>query len=483
MKKAKDLMPELVDLSNFVDCEVSSLHLDSREVKDGGVFFAVKGINQNGMDFIQEAKSKGAKLIISEELVEDSSVIHCSNLKKLLGKFTSRFYSNPSEELTTFCVTGTNGKTTAVEAYSSMCSSLGKKCGYLSTVGKSIDGVKVKDPYALTTPDIISLNTSLYEMLLNGATHAAFEASSHGLDQGRLSGVSVDYAVLTSFSQDHLDYHKSIESYAKAKSILFKDLNPMTSIVQIDSEFGRNLYQDLLNEGAEVFSISLEKESDYLASFRKNKNSLEVSLKSPYGVSEFELNTVSRFIASNVICAMVALNLEGIKIDKIAECASNIAFPAGRMESINIGKDICYVDYAHTPEALKHSLKELKNFHGGEIWCIFGRGGNRDKQKRPIMGQIAEHYSDHVVITDDNPRNEDSKKIIKEILKGTKKSKKIKVISNRREAIKFVLDEMSKRKKMNVLLLAGKGHEDYQIIGSRKNRFDDKETLISLAKN
>ena len=149
------------------------------------------------------------------------------------------------------------------------------------------------------------------------------------------------------------------------------------------------------------------------------------------------------------------------------------------MESINIGKDICYVDYAHTPEALKHSLKEIKNFHGGEIWCIFGCGGNRDKQKRPIMGQIAEHYSDHVVITDDNPRNEDSKKIIKEILKGTKKSKKIKVISNRREAIKFVLDEMSKRKKMNVLLLAGKGHEDYQIIGSRKNRFDDKETLIS----
>ena len=238
-----------------------------------------------------------------------------------------------------------------------------------------------------------------------------------------------------------------------------------------------------IRDRAEVFSISLEKESDYLASFRKNKNSLEVSLKSPYGVSEFDLNTVSRFIASNVICAMVALNLEGIKIDKIAECASNIAFPAGRMESINIGKDICYVDYAHTPEALKHSLKEIKNFHGGEIWCIFGCGGNRDKQKRPIMGQIAEHYSDHVVITDDNPRNEDSKKIIKEILKGTKKSKKIKVISNRREAIKFVLDEMSKRKKMNVLLLAGKGHEDYQIIGSRKNRFDDKETLSSLAKN
>ena len=461
MKKAKDLMPELANLNNFVNCEISSLHLDSREVKEGGVFFAVQGTNQNGKDFIEEAKLKGAKLIISEDLVENSDVIHSANLKELLGKFTSRFYSNPSKELTTFCATGTNGKTTAVESYSSLCRSLGKKCGYLSTVRKSIDGITVEEPSPLTTPDVISLNTSLSEMLLNGASHAALEASSHGLDQGRLSGLSIDYAVLTSFSQDHLDYHKSIESYAKAKSILFKDLNPKNSIVQIDSEFGRNLHHDLL----------------------KKENSLQISLKSPYGVSEFDLNTVSRFIVSNVICSMVALNLEGIEIDRIAECASNITFPPGRMEGINIGKDICYIDYAHTPEALKQSLREIKNFHGGEIWCIFGCGGNRDKEKRPIMGQIAEHYSDYVVLTDDNPRNEDSKEIIKEILQGTSKPSNIKVISNRREAIKFALDGMSKRKKMNVLLLAGKGHEGYQIIGSTKNRFDDKETLISLAKN
>jgi len=483
MKNSKDLMPELVNSKNFVNCEISSLHLDSREVKEGGVFFAIKGKNLNGIDFIEEAKSNGANLVISEELVQDNDVVHCNNLKELLGNFASRFYSFPSQELTTFCATGTNGKTTSVEAYARICTNLGKQCGYLSTIGKSIDGKQIKEPSFLTTPDPISLNNSLSEMLLNGATHAAFEASSHGLDQGRLSGINIDYAVLTSFSQDHLDYHKSIEEYGNAKSILFKELQPKNSFIQIDSEFGRNLYKDLLEIETQVFSISLERESDFSATFKKKNDSLEVSLKSPYGVTEFNLSTISRYIASNVICSMAALSVEGIEIEDLAECVSNITFPSGRLESVRIGKDVCYVDYAHTPEALKLALKEIRDFHKGEIWCVFGCGGNRDKKKRPIMGEIAENYSDHVIITDDNPRNEASKKIIDDILEGTSKSVNIKTISNRREAIKFTLEEMAKRKSMNIMLLAGKGHENYQIIGSKRNKFDDKETLISLTKN
>ena len=482
MKNSKDLMPELVNSNNFVDCEISSLHLDSREVKEGGLFFAIKGNHLNGIDFIEEARSKGAILIISEELVKDNNVVYCKNIKQLIGKFASRFYSFPSKELTTFCATGTNGKTTSVEAYAKICINLGIQCGYLSTIGKSIDGKTVKELSTITTPDPISLNKSLWEMLSNGVTHAAFEASSHGLDQGRLSGINIDYAVLTSFSQDHLDYHKSIKEYGKAKSILFKDLKPKNSFIQIDSEFGGSLYKELLKEKAEVFSVSLEKESDYSASFKKNKDSLEVSLKSPYGITEFTLSTISRYIASNVICSMAALSVQGIKIEKIAESVSGISFSAGRLESISIGKDICYIDYAHTPEALKHTLKEIRDFHEGDIWCVFGCGGNRDKEKRPIMGEIAENYSDHVIITDDNPRNESSNEIIDDILEGTKKSTNIKIIPNRREAIKFTLEEMAKRKDMNIMLLAGKGHENYQIIGSKKYRFDDKETLISLTK-
>ena len=482
MKNSKELMPELLNFKNFVNCKISGLYLDSREVKEGGLFFAIKGKHLNGIDFIEEAKSKGANLIISEELVKDKNVVHCNNIKQLIGKFASRFYSFPSKELTTFCATGTNGKTTSVEAYARICANLGKQCGYLSTIGKSIDGKTVNESSALTTPDSISLNKSLFQMLSNGATHAAFEASSHGLDQGRLSGINVDYAILTSFSQDHLDYHESIEEYGKAKSILFKELRPKNSFIQIDSDFGRNLYKELLNKKAEVFSVSLETESDYFATFKQNNNSLEVSLKSPYGITDFSLSTISRYIASNVICSMAALNVEGIKLDKLAESVSDISFPAGRLESISIGKDICYVDYAHTPEALKHSLKEIRDFHEGEIWCVFGCGGNRDRDKRPIMGEIAENYSDHVVITDDNPRHEASDEIIDDILEGTTKSKNIKTIPNRREAIKFTLKEMAKRKSMNIMLLAGKGHENYQIIGSEKNRFDDKETVISLTK-
>ncbi len=476
-------MPELIDSNNFVNSEVSSLHLDSRDVKEGSVFFAIKGKNLNGIDFIEEARSKGASLIISEELIDDKGVVHCDNLKELLGKFASRFYSYASKELTTFCATGTNGKTTSVETYANICNRLGKQCGYISTIGKSINGKRVDELSLLTTPDAISLNYSFSQMLMNGATHAAFEASSHGLDQGRLSGISIDYAVLTSFSQDHLDYHESIEKYGNAKRILFEELQPKHSFIQIDSEFGLNLYEDLVENKAEVFSVSLEKESDFFASFKKEDDSLEVSLKSPYGETKFNLKTVSRYIASNVICSIAALSVEGIKLDKLAECASKISFPAGRLESIRAGKDICYVDYAHTPEALERTLKEIREFYEGEIWCIFGCGGDRDKEKRPIMGKIAEDYSDHVIITDDNPRNEVPEKILNDILEGTTKSKNIKTIPDRREAIKFTLEEMAKRRTMNIMLLAGKGHENYQIIGSKRHKFDDRETLISLIRS
>jgi len=476
-------MPELIGSNNFVNFEISSLHLDSREVKEGSVFFAMKGTSLNGTDFIEEARSKGAKLIISEELINDKGVVHCDNLKEFLGKFASRFYSYASKELTTFCATGTNGKTTSVETYANICTRLGKQCGYISTIGKSINGKVVDEPSHLTTPDPISLNHSFSEMLMNGATHAAFEASSHGLDQGRLSGISIDYAVLTSFSQDHLDYHKSIEEYGNAKKILFKELQPKHSFIQIDSEFGLNLYKDLLENKIEVFSVSLEKESDFSASFKRADNSLDVSLKSPNGITEFNLRTISRYIASNFICSIAALSVEGIKLDKLADCVSGINLPAGRLESIPAGKDICFVDYAHTPEALKHALKEIREFYEGEIWCVFGCGGERDKEKRPIMGKIAEDYSDHVIITDDNPRNEAPKKIIDDILEGTTKSANIKNISDRREAIKFTLEEMAKRKSMNIMLLAGKGHENYQIIGSKRNKFDDRETLLSLTRS
>ena len=483
MKNSREIMPELIDSNNFFNCEISSLHLDSRDVKEGGVFFAIKGTKLNGIDFIEEARSKGAKLIISEELINNKGVVHCDNLKELLGKFASRFYSYASKELTTFCATGTNGKTTSVETYANICKRLGKQCGYISTIGKSINGKVVDEPSHLTTPDPISLNQSFSEMLMNGATHAAFEASSHGLDQGRLSGISIDYAVLTSFSQDHLDYHKSIEKYGNAKRILFKELQPKHSFIQIDSEFGLSLYEDLVENKAEVFSVSLEKKSDFSALFNKTDDSLDVYLKSPYGETEFNLSTVSRYIASNVICSIAALSVEGVKIDKLAECASEISFPAGRLESMRVGKDICYVDYAHTPEALKHTLKEIREFYGAEIWCVFGCGGDRDKGKRPIMGRIAEDYSDHVVITDDNPRNEAPQKIMDDILEGTTKSENIKTISDRREAIKFTLKEMAKRKSMNIMLLAGKGHENYQIIGSKRTKFDDRETLLSLTKS
>ncbi len=236
--------------------------------------------------------------------------------------------------------------------------------------------------------------------------------------------------------------------------------------------------KDLIENKAEVFSVSLEKKSDFSASFNKTDDSLEVSLKSPYGKTEFNLRTISRYIASNVICSIAALSVEGVKIDKLAECASEISFPAGRLESIRAGKDICYVDYAHTPEALKYALKEIREFYEGEIWCVFGCGGDRDKGKRPIMGKIAEDYSDHVIITDDNPRNEDPKEIRKSISKKINKSK-LYDIANRAKAIDQAIQDLSTGE---ILVVAGKGHEKIQDYGKFKKFFSDKDWIIKSIK-
>ena len=483
MKNSLQIMPELSGQKYFSDFNVNSLHIDSREVKEEGVFFAIKGNRLNGNDFIEEAVSRGAALIISDEHRNKKNIVYCNYLREYLGIVASRFFSDPSKKLTTFCATGTNGKTTSVESFAQLCKKLGYKCGYLSTIGKSINGNKIEESTTLTTPDPIYLNHSFSEMVLNGSTYAAIEASSHGLDQNRLNGIDIDYGVLTSFSQDHLDYHESIKNYEEAKSILFKKLNPKNSIIQIDSDFGQRLYKDIAGINQNVFCVSLTKDSDYFADFKRDKGQLNVSLKSPYGVDEFSLSTVSKYLASNVICSMVALNIEGVKMNRLAEIVSEISFPSGRLERISIGKkDVCYLDSAHTPDALKNALNEIRDNHEGQIWCVFGCGGDRDKDKRPIMGAIAEKYSDHVVVTDDNPRNESSKKIINDILAGINETSKVHSISDRKKAIKFALEEMESREGKNIMLLAGKGHENYQLIGPDKNYFDDKKTVISLLK-
>ena len=455
------------------------MSFDSREIDYGNIFFALKGNKQDGRDFISEAKSRGAKLILCEENIQDTSVIQVDNLRDYMGKVASRFYGDPSRKLKTFCVTGTNGKTSCVESLAKLAYNLGSNCGYLSTIGVSLDGINVIRDSELTTPDSIYLQKTLAEILDNGSKFVALEASSHGLAQKRLSGTVVNTAILTSFSHDHLDYHLNIEDYKNSKLSLFRDLNPETSIIQIDNDCGSQIYSELSKADKSVYSVSSKNKADFRYSYtRNNENKLDTELISIFGNYFFTLNTLSGVLASNIICSLAALILNGLDIKNLIENVKNLKLPNGRMELIKLNKNnYCCIDYAHTPEALEWALKELRESFEGKLWCVFGCGGDRDKLKRPLMGAIAEEYSDVIVLTNDNPRSEQENLIFKEILSGVKDPAKVVTLANREEAILYSLHSADNENSRNIVLVAGKGHEAYQEIKNRKLVFDDKEVI------
>jgi UDP-N-acetylmuramoyl-L-alanyl-D-glutamate--2,6-diaminopimelate ligase len=478
--KSIEFLEELKDLKNFKDIEIGSIHLDSRDVQKGGIFFAFKGNKMDGNMFIRSALDKGAALVVSDTHHKDiPNVIYFDQLKKNIGTFASRFYKNPSSKIKTFCVTGTNGKTTSVETFSSMSNLLGNKCAYMSTINFSKDGFSLEQAN-LTTPNSISINENIVEALKHNAKFLAMEASSHGLDQDRLKGLSIDYAVLTSFSHDHLDYHGNLENYTSAKRKLFFNLEPKTSIICTDSPFGKKLYSDLVRENYDCYSVSIEESADFQAAFEKSPLGLKVNLKALDSHLNFELQTISRYLASNVICSIAALILEGVNPESISAISKEIKLPRGRLEKIIKDDLTIYVDYAHTPEALECALKEIRNFHNEPIWCLFGCGGNRDKEKRPIMGSIADKYSDHIVITSDNPRTEDKSKIISDILNGISNKKKVIVEEDRKKAIQNTISSIRNKTQQGILLVAGKGHESYQEINGSFYEFNDKNIIQSV---
>ncbi len=477
--KSIEFLYELKDLENFKNIDIGSIHLDSREVQRGGIFFAIKGHEMDGNNFISSAIDKGASLIVSDTYEKGiPGIIYFDKLREHLGLFASRFYQCPSSKIKTVCVTGTNGKTTSVETFSSMSNLLGNKCAYMSTINFSKDGHSVEQSN-LTTPNSIKINENIVEALKCNANYITMEASSHGLDQDRLVGLDVDYGILTSFSHDHLDYHGGLDAYKSAKEKLFFSLKPKKNIICIDSTFGKNLYSELIKQNRECFSVSIEEAADFQATFKKCELGLQVHLKALDKEFTFELKTISRYLASNIVCSIAVLILEGIDSKSISRITTEVAFPKGRLEQIIKDDHVIYVDYAHTPEALECALKEIRNFHQEDIWCLFGCGGNRDKVKRHLMGAIAEKYSDFVVITSDNPRNEDMSTIISDILTGISDRDRVQIDTDRKHAIQTTISKFRKNSERKILLVAGKGHETYQEIAGQFHHFNDKEVILS----
>lgn len=464
-----------------MNLDVKGISFDSRKVETGHLFVAIKGTHVDGHTFIDKAITLGATVIVCEQLPESTNhlvtYITVKDTSLALGVICANFYGNPSKKLKLVGVTGTNGKTTIATLLYQLFSSLGKKCGLLSTVeNRIIDKVL---PATHTTPDPIEINQLLVEMLAAGCTHAFMEVSSHACAQGRIEGLHFTGALFTNITHDHLDYHRTFESYIRAKKIFFDNLSSDAfALINVDDKRGMVMLQ---NTKAKKLTYGIKKMADYRTKVVTNSlDGLELAMDS----RSVWFRLIGDFNAYNLLCVYGAALQLGEEEEDVLLRLSSLQGAVGRFERVLPGsKFTAIVDYAHTPDALKNVLETITNFRSGaeQVITVVGCGGNRDKSKRPLMAAIACKYSNKVIFTSDNPRDEDPKEIIKEMQQGVgpTDAKKTLVMVDREEAIKTAC-MLAKDK--DIILIAGKGHETYQEIKGVKRPFDDREVATRMLK-
>ena len=455
---------------------INGLEIDSRKILPGKAFVAIRGTQTDGHNFITKAVELGATAIVCEQLPsvlsEDVVYIQYQSTEEVVGQLATNFYGNPTSKIKLVGVTGTNGKTTIATLLYQIFRKLGYKCGLCSTVCNYIDGTPI--PTECTTPDPITLNALLGRMADEGCEYAFIEVSSHSVSQHRIGGLTFTGGIFTNLTQDHLDYHQTFENYRDAKKAFFDSLPASAfAITNTDDKNGLFMTQ---NTKARIKSYSLKNASDYKAKILEESfegMSLEIDGQ------EVFVQFVGRFNASNLLAAYGALCQLGVDSQEALIQLSAATPVNGRFEAIRSKEGVtAIVDYAHTPDALANVLSTINEVlrNRGKCWTVCGAGGNRDKGKRPLMAQEAYKQSDHVIITSDNPRFEDPQDIINDMLDGLDKEQRRHVISivDRKEAIRTAC---MMAKPGDVILVAGKGHEDYQIIQGTKHHFDDHEVI------
>lgn len=483
MRELKDILYKvnITSASGDMGVAVKGISFDSRQVKKGYLFVAVKGTQSDGHDFIDVAIKSGVIAIVSERLPETLSpkvtYVTVKNSTKALGVIASNYYDNPSSKIKLVGITGTNGKTTVATLLHKLFTSLGYSPGLLSTVENRVNDEILKATH--TTPDPIQINELLIKMLAARCTHCFMEVSSHAVVQGRVEGLNFAGGVFTNITHDHLDYHRTFESYIKAKKGFFDELPADAfALVNVDDKRGMVMLQ---NTKAARRTYALKKMADFKA--KVITNSLEgLELEIENRTVWFKL--IGDFNAYNLLSVYGTAVLLGEDPESVLMRLSALTGAAGRFELVMPGsKFTAIVDYSHTPDALKNVLETISQFRTGveQVISIVGCGGNRDKMKRPLMAAIACKYSNKTIFTSDNPRNEDPMEIIKDMQKGVSvtDAKKTLVIVDREEAIKTAC-MMAKEK--DIILVAGKGHENYQEIKGVKYPFDDKEVLERMLK-
>lgn len=458
------------------DTEINGIEIDSRKILPGKAFVAIRGTQTDGHNFISKAIELGATAIfceqIPQDISEDVTYVQYKSTETAVGQLATNFYGNPTARMKLIGVTGTNGKTTIATLLYQIFKNLGYKCGLCSTVCNYIDGTPI--PTECTTPDPITLNALLGRMANEGCQYAFIEVSSHSVSQHRIGGLTFAGGIFTNLTQDHLDYHQTFENYRDAKKAFFDSLPQKAfAITNLDDRNGMFMTQ---NTKAKIKSYSLKNASDYKAKILEE--SFEGMCLDIDGKEVF-VQFVGRFNASNLLAAYSTLCQLGIDPQEAMIQISAATPVNGRFETIRSKEGItAIVDYAHTPDALANVLTTINDVlkHRGECWTVCGAGGNRDKGKRPLMAQEAYKHSDHLIITSDNPRFEDPQEIINDMLAGLKKEQCQRVLSivDRREAIRAAC---MMAKPGDVILVAGKGHEDYQIIQGVKHHFDDHEVI------
>lgn len=479
-----------IEVVGSVDINITGVNIDSRRISNGHLFIAMRGTQVDGHQYISKAIESGASAIICEETtdyVDNITYIKVNSTEDIAGIIATTFYSNPTQKLKLIGVTGTNGKTTIATLLYNMFRRMGHKCGLLSTVSNYVEGEAY--PTEHTTPDPIELNQLLAKMVEAGCEYAFMECSSHAIVQKRIGGLIFAGGIFTNLTRDHLDYHKTFENYRDAKKAFFDGLNKKAfAITNLDDKNGLVMTQ---NTKATVRTYSTQRMADYMARiiechFEGMYLGIEESGESRVESREVGVQFIGKFNVSNLLAVYGAARMLGKDAEEVLITLSTLKSVAGRLEPIHSESGITgLVDYAHTPDALENVLNaihEVMEGQEGRIITVCGCGGNRDKGKRPLMAQEAVKQSDTVIITSDNPRNEEPQDIINDMLAGlnAQQKKKVVVIADRHEAIKT---SVMLAHKGDVILVAGKGHEDYQIIKGVKHHFDDREELRNAFAN
>lgn len=470
------LLSELYGAQNLSgNIEITGITCNSKQVKKGYAFVCLKGAASDGHKFASDAVKAGATVIFAEHDTGEKNQIIVNDTHECYFRLSSKWFDEPAKKLKLIGVTGTNGKTSVTYMLKAILEKAGYSVGLIGTIHNMIKDTVIETHN--TTPDAFTLNSLFAEMVEKGCEYAVMEVSSHALDQKRICDVTFEEALFTNLTQDHLDYHKTMENYLLAKKKLFKMCKK--AILNSDDAYYKQMVSGL---DCPVITYSSSNDSDYSAKgINYHPAGVEYELVTKGLINHISVNTGGRFTVYNSLCAIVAAIELGIPVKTAADAISELHGVKGRAEVVPTGTDYTVIiDYAHTPDGLKNILSTFRECKKNRLIVVFGCGGDRDKTKRPIMGNVAVHNADYVIVTSDNPRTEEPEAIINDILEGIKGiHTPYKVIVNRKEAIKYAL---SIARKDDIIVLAGKGHETYQILNSGTIHFDEREVVSEALK-